>query len=105
MKKIILLSAVLCLGTFVGCMDIKVDTKVPDYSGRSHRKVDSSRVPKTSSHKDCREKLNRAYEYIGSLERKVKKCEKKIDKLEQDKKKLKKEKSQLKDKLERYEDD
>ncbi len=96
---------VLSLGGFVGCMNLKVDANVPDYSGGSHRKINSSRVPKTSSYQDCRYELNRAYNYIGSLEKKVQKREKKIDKLERDKKKLKKENSRLKDRLKRYEDD
>jgi len=88
----------------VGCANLKINANVPEgYIPRSP-KVDSSRVPKTSTHAECREELERAYEYIRYLEHKVEKRENKIDKLERDKKELKRKISRLEDKLEKYED-
>ncbi len=87
-----------------GCASVNVDAKIPSGYFPHSPKVDSSRIPKTSTRAECREELTRAYEYIRYLEHKVEKREKKIDKLEQDKKELKKKISRLEDKLEKYED-
>ena len=98
--------SMLIIGFFFifGCASINVDAKIPSAYVSHSPRVDSSKVPKTSTHAECREELERAYEYIRYLERKVEKREKKIAKLEKDKKELKRKISRLEDKLEKYED-
>ncbi len=98
------IAGLLSLLLFVSCASINVDAKIPSGYVSHSPKVDSSRIPKTSNHTECREELERAYEYIRYLERKVEKREHKIEKLEKDKKELKRKISRLEDKLEKYED-
>ncbi len=62
--------------TLSGCATINVPEDINvNYGGRSS-KVDSSRVPQTRNHEECRAELNKAYNYIRSLERKNQKLEK-----------------------------
>ncbi len=104
MKKFLLGLAISSVIWIIGCASINVDAKIPSGYISHSPKVDSSHVPKTSTHAECRDKLEQAYEYIRYLEHKVQKREKKIKKLEKDKKELKHKIDKLEDKLEKYED-
>jgi hypothetical protein len=83
--------------SFAGCATINVPDKIDIGSGGGSQKVDSSRVPETRNHEECRAELIRAYGYIRNLERKN-------AKLEKDKSELKTKVSELKKQLKRYKD-
>ncbi len=85
-----------------GCA--KFTLNVPDGYGPSRSKVDSSKVPRTTTHPDCRDRLQEAYQYIRRLESKVKRLEKDKKELKEDKKELKTKAKRLEKRLDRYED-
>jgi hypothetical protein len=96
MRKFIAgLGAVALLGV-AGCFSPTVNVPSPPdvYVSRSPR-VDSSRVPKTRTHEECRAELERAYGYIVTLERRN-------QRLENDKANLKAEVKRLKSQLKAY---
>ncbi len=90
------LSILALIFTFAGCATINVPDKIDVGYGQSP-KVDSSRVPETRNHEECRAELRKAYGYIQSLERKN-------QKLEKDKAELKAKNSRLEKQLKRYKD-
>jgi len=80
-----------------GCVQLPGNVDVQVGNPSSSPRVDSTRIPPTSSHEEARQELQKAYGYIRGLERKV-------NKLEEDKSELKAQVSQLKKRLKRYED-
>jgi hypothetical protein len=76
--------------SFSGCATINVPDKIDVGYGGGSQKVDSSQVPQTRNHEECRAELIKAYGYIRSLERKNAKLENKV--------------SELKKQLKRYKD-
>ena len=85
-----------------GCAKLSIN--VPDSYGSSSSKVDSAKVPRTTTHPDCRDRLQEAYQYIRRLESKVKRLEKNKKELKEDKKELKAKAKRLEKRLDRYED-
>lgn len=79
------------LFTMGGCVSLKAPENVHIANRNEPRRVDSRRVPLTSSHEDARQKLAEAYERNRYLEDKV-------QRLERDKRELKDELDDLKDK-------
>jgi hypothetical protein len=97
MRKFILGLAGGSLAALIGCATINVPDKI-DVGGYSRSpRVDSRRVPKTTTINECHDELYRAYAYIQSLERRN-------QKLEDDKDRLKSENSALKKRLKRYQE-
>jgi hypothetical protein len=96
MRKIVLLILILTGLVLVGCSP-SVNIEVPDGYYDRPAKLNSAKVPDTTSHNECRDELYKAYAYIRSLERKV-------VKLEETKAELKAKKSRLEKRLEKYED-
>jgi len=86
----------------IGCGSVSVN--VPESYGHSRPKVDSSKLPRTADHPDCRNRLQEAYQHIRRLENKIDDLEKDKDELKQDKKQLKREIKHLEKRLDRYED-
>jgi len=96
---------VLGLMLLAGCSpSVKVNVPPVNIS-RGGSSVDSSRVPRTSTHGQCRQELERAYARIRQLEGTVRKRERKIDDLERDKDELKEDVKRLKKQLKKYQDD
>jgi len=86
---------VVIAGIVGGCVnisppDVNVNTS-------SSPRVDSSKVPKTSSLSQCQDELQTAYARIQYLERR-------LEKARAENEKLKSEKKQLEKRLDRYED-
>lgn len=97
----VIAAAGLLLG--LGCATVRLPESVNVNTG-STRRVDSSQVPKTSTHGECRDELHRAYAEIRRLERKIDGYRRDIDELKDDKKALKKKIKRLEKKLDRYTD-
>jgi hypothetical protein len=77
MAKIIAGLVVLMLSiSFSGCANITLPEKIEVGHGGGSQKVDSSRVPQTRNHEECRQELIKAYAYIRNLERRNQKLEK-----------------------------
>jgi len=98
MTKIILGMVVMGGVLLPGCLNVNVpEEPVRVYTSQSSPKVDSRRVPKTTTLSNCQTELNNAYVYIQSLERRN-------QKLENDKAELKAKVKSLEKRLDRYED-
>lgn len=101
MRRLVVGAAAWSILGLAGCVNVQVPEIPESYGGRPAPRVDSSRVPKTRTHDECRVELNRAYEYIGSLERRNQRLENDKDKLKAEVKQLK---NQLKASGKRYDD-
>jgi len=95
MKRVILVAVLLVMTALIGCAQVSVD--VPEGLISQRPRVDSSKVPPTTTHSECRQQLEIAYGEIRRLERKV-------DGLEKDKKELKDENKKLEKQLKKYHD-
>jgi len=80
-----------------GCVSVKAPREINVGGSSKPPPVDSSRVPRTSSHEDCRHELEKAYQNIQYLEREVSHWKEKADE-------YKRERDRCEDKLENCED-
>lgn len=87
-----------------GCVSVKAPREINVGSSGKPAHVDSGHVPATSSHEDCRQELDKAYQNIRYLERKVGDLERKVKKCEREKEVREDDLERCKDRLERYED-
>ena len=88
-----IVAAVMVLSLFtIGC--VQAPERIDIDLGGGRDRVDTSRVPPTSSHEEARQKLAEAYNRIDYLESKV-------EGLEKDKRGLKAEREEYKDRYER----
>lgn len=85
----------LCVMVLSGCVSVKAPERI-NVNDRPAR-VDSSRVPPTSSHEEARQLLADAYERNRYLEGKV-------ERLERDKDELKRERDDYKRRAKQYDD-
>lgn len=88
------LPGLLSLGLAAGCVSVKAPDEINVGYGK---RVDSSRVPPTSSHAEAREELALAYAEINRLEDKVADLREDVAELEEENRELDRA-------LERYED-
>ncbi|MBN2445316.1 MAG: hypothetical protein JXO22_01225 [Phycisphaerae bacterium] len=91
----VFVAGVLLVG-LTGCVTVKAPERIDIGGGRAER-VDSSRVPATSSHEQARAELEKAYRYIQSLENANKRLEDKAAE-------YKRERDQCEDRLEKCEE-
>lgn len=68
--SVLTLACTLLLGLSFGCLNVQTPREVNVGTSRERPDpVDSSRVPRTSSHDDCRDELQKAYANLRYLER------------------------------------
>ncbi|MFQ6049259.1 MAG: hypothetical protein ACE5K7_07840 [Phycisphaerae bacterium] len=53
----------------IGCMNIEAPREIRIGAGPTQAELDSTRIPKTTSHEQARQELRKAYYRIGQLER------------------------------------
>lgn len=80
-----------------GCVSVKAPERI-EIGGGSPPPVDSSRLPPTQTHQECRDELVRAYQNIQHLERENAELRQKVEK-------HKRERDECRQRLKRYEDD
>lgn len=96
LRMLVVLSVGMVLVGLCGCVSVQTPREVNIGSSRPEP-VDSSRVPATSSHEDCRDELRRAYQNLRYLEREHAKLERELDECDA-------ERERYEDELERYQE-
>jgi len=80
-----------------GCVSVKTPEKI-EIGASVPDSVDSSRLPQTASHEECRQELYKAYQNIQYLERENQHLKQKADK-------YKRERDECRKRLEKFEKD
>ncbi|TWT44662.1 hypothetical protein RAS1_10770 [Phycisphaerae bacterium RAS1] len=97
LSRVSLLTAALALGVMSGCVSVKAPERI-DVGREPPPPVDSSRLPATATHDECRYELEKAYQNIQYLEGENSRLERKSQE-------YKRERDDYKKRLKRYEDD
>ena len=95
-RRWFMLAAAGLLCVSMGCVSVKAPEKIQVGSSRPEP-VDTSRLPDTATHQECRQELYQAYQNIHYLEGENRRLEEKAAK-------YKRERDECEDRLERYED-
>ncbi len=80
----------------IGCVSVRVPERVEIHAGKPPP-VDSSRVPATATHEECRTELDLAYQNLQYLEREAERWQRKAEEYQR-------ERDEARRKLKRYED-
>jgi predicted RNase H-like nuclease (RuvC/YqgF family) len=93
----LLLSLLVASLAGAGCVSVKTPEKI-EIGTSAPEPVDSSRLPQTASHEECRQELYKAYQNIQYLERENQRLKEKADK-------YKRERDECRKRLDKFEKD